>query len=256
MSLLEAPKFDSISRGSSFSCDSLVEDESEISTSFQNKQLYLLIARCIAYPFNAKLHVETAPMKPKLNEDMHACICSVLQQCVEQDKSLLQQLILNNSELKCIRNKDFQSMVNFYLNVILFKDDIKTICYRGCFSTKELENIFRVITFKHFRGMLLFQGLVSSTENVTKRIENDPAFQVWVSTFTKLVELGRQNSMSSKQRKELNRQLTAMQTGNKDDMYRLFQDILKVSRKDHQSLAQLCQVCDTVIQLVTTSIYS
>ena len=173
---------------------------------------------------------------------MHTCIHDVLKQCVEQDKSLLQQLILNNSELKCIRNKDFQAMVNFYLNVILVKDDIKTICYRGCFSTKELENIFRVITFKHFRGMLLFKGLVSSTDNVTKQIENDPAFQVWISTFGKLIELGRQNSMSTKRHKELNRQLTGMQTGNKEDMYRLFQDILKVSRKDHQSFVQLCQV--------------
>lgn len=228
------------------SIESLLEEDAAdmVATTLQNKQLYLLVARCIAYPFNAKLHVETAPSKPKLTEAMYNCIHEVLKQCVNQDKILLQQLILNNSELKCIRNGEFQAMVEFYINVILLKNEIKVICFRGCFSTKELENIFRVLTFKHFRGLLLFQGLVSSTENVTKRIEADPNFQVWISTFSKLVELGRQNSMSSKQRKELNKQLTAMQMGSKDDMYKMFQDILGVSRKDHQSLVQICLVSE------------
>ena len=230
-----------LSHTSSF--DSGDEDPVEVvSTTFQNKQLYLLIARCIAYPFNAKLHVETAPSKPKLTETMHQCIHDVLKQCVDQDKNLLQQLILNNSELKCIKNKEFQTMVDFYLHVIFLKDDIKVICYRGCFSTRELENIFRVITFKHFRSMLLLQGHASSTENVTKRIEGDPSFQVWISTFSKMIELGRQVSMTSKQRKELNKHMTAMQMGNKEDMYKMFQDILNISRKDHQSLVQICQV--------------
>ena len=236
---LEPPGLDQLS----ISYESLTDDEGlEPSTTLQNKQLYLLIARCIAYPFSAKLHVETAPSKPKLSEYMHKCIHEVLKQCVDQDKNLLQHLILNNSELKCIRNKEFQSIIDYYMNVILLKDDIKAICYRGCFSTKELENIFRVVVFKHFRGSLLYQGQVTSTENVTRRIEADPAFQVWISTFGKLVEHGRQVSMSSKQRKELNKQMTAMQLGNRDDMYRMFQDMLNVSRKDHQSLAQICQV--------------
>ena len=242
LTLLEPPSINSrMLRGASI--DS-VEDELDVDpsvASIQVKQLYLMVARCIAYPFNAKLHVETAPPKPKLNEVMYDSICAVLKGCIEQDKSVLQDLILTNSEMKCIRNKDFQNMVEWYFNRIMLTEDIKVICLRGCFSTKELENIFRVTTSKRFREKLLSSGMASATENLTKRIEGDQNFQVWTNTFGKLVEQGRQNSMTSKQKKELNRH-TSIQTGNKEEMYRMFQDILKVSRKDHQSLAQTCQV--------------
>ena len=202
------------------------------------KQLYLLVARCIAYPFNARFQMETTPPKPKLNEESYFKICGVLQSCVDQEKSLFQELILSGNEQKCIKSSEFCTTVEWYLNNILLRDDVKVACFRGGFSTKEIEHTFRVAIARQFRDIFNVNEIVPG-ERLTKRIEGDPKFQVWVSTFVKLVELGRQMTMSEKEKKKLTKQSG---TADKDELYSMFQMILGISRSEHQALFRACHV--------------
>ena len=211
----------------------------EEDTSIQMKQLYLLVARCISFPFNAKSHLDTAPPKPKLNSVMYEKICDVLQLCASHDKSLQHELILTNNELKCIRNQEYHKTIRWYICSILKRHDVMKICCQGGFSARELENIFRVAISRQFRDAVLSN--VSSSEKLSKRIENDPKFQVWVSTFGKLLEHGRQLAMSEEEKKIVIRK-QSLQGDSKESLYSTFQTILGISRSYHKKLFMACQV--------------
>ena len=49
----------------------------------ERKKLYLLVARCIAFPFNAKYQIETTPPRAKLNRERFGTLCRTLQAVVE-----------------------------------------------------------------------------------------------------------------------------------------------------------------------------
>ena len=53
-------------------------DNFEAVEAFKRKQLYLLVARCIAYAFNTKHQIETSPPKQKLNADRYRQIMRML----------------------------------------------------------------------------------------------------------------------------------------------------------------------------------
>jgi hypothetical protein len=207
-------------------------------TPLQKKQLYLLVARCIAFPFNAKFQMETAPTKPRLNSSSYINICKVLQGCSELDKDLLQHLILKGNEQKCIRNSDFTSSIEWYLSNILSRDDVRNACIKGAISTKELEHVFRIYITRKFRSGDVVPE-VSIKEKSTKKYDNDPKFSAWMTTFAKLVELGHQHSLTDKEKMKVDKQINSLQ---KDDMYAMFQSILGVTRAEHQALFRACNL--------------
>ena len=55
------------------------EDDEDL----ERKKLYLLVARCIAFPFNAKYQIETTPPRVKLNRERFGLVCRTLRAVVE-----------------------------------------------------------------------------------------------------------------------------------------------------------------------------
>ena len=196
--------------------------------SVENKQLYLMVARCIAYPFNAKHQLETSPPKLKLNIDRFRQICRVLQLCLDREQDTIrQEILLSHNETKCSRNDKFLNCLQWYIDNVMQREDVICACTKGGFSVRELDTIFKVLATKHLAYTAEDQ-LLDSAE-----------LQLWCSTFRKLVE---QSSRSLPGTPKLSSPPSNGGVLNHDRLYRLFQNVLKIRSIEHQVLYRACQV--------------
>lgn len=207
----------------------------------ENRQLYLLVARCIAFPFNAKFQIEITPPKPKLTENSYTAICRNLQQCLDQDMDTMHDLLLNPNERNCFKNDNFVQIIKWFLKYALQREDVRSLCCRGGFSTRELEHIFRVTITRFFRDES--GGKHTLGTEFIRRVESNSVFQLWLSTFLKIVENSEQMTAGRERKRKSNISENAI---NKEQMYSLFQDILGIPRNEHKMLHHYCQVSECV----------
>ncbi|CAI8056575.1 Calcium-dependent secretion activator 1 [Geodia barretti] len=223
-------------RGHTISDDSAEEGEY---VDHERKLLYLMVARCIAYPFNAKYQLETAPPKPKLNEARFTGIVDILETCRNQDWEIIAKsaISISAAENKCLRGDKFLNCLDWYLDNVLARSDVVSMSHSGSFSVKELESIFKVLATKHI--MYTSNALdVDSTE-----------LHTWCSTFRKLVEHGARTTLRGVRVPSPGGASGAVGgaggggTGpNRENLYKLFQKILNVKRIEHQVLYRVCQL--------------
>ena len=223
-------------RGMPYSDDSTEEGGDN---DHEKKLLYLMVARCIAYPFNAKYQLETAPPKPKLNEERFQNIVQILDVCRDQDweKFTPSSLSLNGGETKCLRSEKFLNCLDWYMDNVLGRDDVVTMSKNGSFSVKELESIFKVLATKHIMY-------------TSKELDVDNSeLQMWCGTFRKLVEHGARGTRSGYSGARGVSPNENSGTGpNREKLYKLFQKILNIKSIEHQILYRVCQVsCAGVI---------
>jgi len=111
------------------------EDASKDMEDFEKKKLYLLVAQCIAYPFNAKFQIENTPPRTKLNVERFGRIRRILRLALE-DYSKLEQMHstrLSKQEQDVVRKQGFLDSVQWMLEVVFPRPEIKTICEEGGF---------------------------------------------------------------------------------------------------------------------------
>lgn len=203
-------------------------------TDTDSKLLYLMVARCIAYPFNAKYQLETAPPKPKLNEERFKNVVEMLDACRNQNWDVIQRsaISLNGIEYKCIQSEKFQNCLDWYMEHVMEREDVVQMSKSGSYSVKELESIFKVLATKHI------------TYTSKDQLLDTAELQTWCSTFRKLVEHSARGIRSG---------LTGLRspsptngnggTGpNREKLYKLFQKILHIKSIEHQILYRVCQV--------------
>ena len=70
----------------------------------ENKQLYLMLARCISFPFNAKYQLETSPPHQKLNATSFKQIRSVLESLRDGTRDWYQETMLTPAEQRFSRD--------------------------------------------------------------------------------------------------------------------------------------------------------
>lgn len=200
----------------------------ELSDDFERKLLYLMIARCIAFPFNAKQQLDTSPPRPKLTRESFDHIYVILRACLNQDIGLLRRKVipLSEHELRCIQDVDFLSCLQNYMDYALQRDDVVSMCYNGGFSVKELETIYSVLAVKH---------LVSRSP--TRQV-NPIELHQWESTFKKLVLQASRLSPI-----EPITPMSASGVPSQESLYELFQKILGIQSIEHKILYRECQVC-------------
>ena len=120
------------------------EDASKDMEDFEKKKLYLLVAQCIAYPFNAKFQIENTPPRTKLNTERFGRIKRILHLALE-DYSKLEQMHstrLSKQEQDVVKKQGFLDSVQWMLDIVFPRPEIKTICeeggVRGCVSCSSL----------------------------------------------------------------------------------------------------------------------
>lgn len=216
------------------SCDELSLAGDEDDEDLECKKLYLLVARCIAYPFNAKFQIESTPPRAKLNAERFRYLCRGLKAIVDNSEEVVWEYEsrLTNQEQDIIKNADFVKCVGWMRNVVLERPDIVEICSNGGFSVKELESIFRVKA-----TVVLGYG----PEGV-----NSPEVALWCATFRKVSEqCGSgfiEGGLSRKTDGGLGGVTNSSGGVNPDKLYKVFQEILRVRSIEHQILYRECQV--------------
>lgn len=202
----------------------------------ERKKLYLLVARCIAYPFNAKFQIETTPPRAKLNPERYRLIGRALRAVVEEAGSKggwTGEGKLTVPEQEVLQNRGFVSCVQLMLDVVLVRPEVVEICHSGGFSVKELESIFKVKA-----SIFLCNGKEGgSPSEVT----------LWCNTFRKIIEQclsptvegrgsGYQRMASGPAAASSSSVLS------QDKLYKVFQEILAIKSIEHQVLYRECQV--------------
>ena len=212
------------------------EDSIKDVEAFEKKKLYLLVAQSIAYPFNAKFQIENTPPRTKLNAERFGRIKRILRQALE-DYSKLEQMHstrLSKQEQEVVRKRGFLDSVRWILDVVFPRPEIQTICEEGGFSVKELETIFGVKVASEL-------AKESQTEEVSSA-----DITLWCVTFRKIIEQGSRGFLGGDMTPPHSRKSGS--SGNavtgpiKDQLYKLFQKILKIQATVHQVLYRECQV--------------
>ena len=206
---------------------------STVVSNIETKQLYLLVARCIAYPFNAKQQLETSPPKPKLNSERFCKIERTISVALEGGHNRTFEGFLTPGEQRCLRSDRFLECVRWFKDNVLVDEDVVRMCQSGSFSAKELELIFKVRAMK-----------VLTFSSATRQLDTSE-HQVWLNTFRKLIEHCSQ-AFSSCHTPPSSRSPTspgaAGTAPNQDKLYRLFQNILGVKTIEHTIIYRECQV--------------
>ena len=223
------------------------EDNVSDDKNFERKKMYLLVARCIAYPFNAKLHIENTPLRAKLNKDRFNQMAQVLHLTLDDYDKIKQEfkLRLSKHEQEVVREELFLDCLRWMLEVVFCRPEVIEMCGKGGFSVKELEVIFSVkaVSVLSEEG----GGTEVSFSDVT----------IWCTTFRKIVEQCSRAFLSDYGSSHISKS-TATSAPNKDQLYKLFQKILKIRSMEHQILVgasglRECQVgrCQWLVQGVS-----
>ena len=207
------------------------------SGNLENKQLYLMLARCISFPFNAKYQLETSPPHQKLNVTSFKQIRTVLKSLSDGTREWYQETMLTPMEQRLSRDTHFLECIDWYLDNVLQRADLITKCESGDLSVKELEYIFKVCATKQ------------STYSEEARKLETAELQTWNNTFRKLVEQSyrvggspRSHHPPLTQTSSNYLNFVGASAPNADKLYKLFQAILKVKSIEHKALYRACQV--------------
>ena len=140
---------------------------------------------------------------------------------------------LTNQEQSVVHNSGFLTCVRWMVDVVLRRPEVVEICSNGGFSMRELETIFRV------KATLVSYG---GNEDL-----NTHEVTLWCNTLRKIVE---QCTVEFERGGDHAYQRVKSSGGgggptpvlNHDQMYKVFQEILKIRSIEHQVLYKECQV--------------
>lgn len=231
-----------IEGGQSGDEENVSEDNKKDSEDMEQKKLYLLVARCVAYPFNAKYQIENCPPPAKLNSERFGHIYRTLRATVEDFQKIARecQSKLTAQENDIAKSKNFRFCVQWMLDVVLACPEVVDMIKNGGFSAKELEAIFKIKAVT----------LLTDAKNDVKSSE----VSLWCCTFRKIVEqcsrafVGR-GSPTYQTKASISSGTSSAAVPNQDKLYKLFQQILKIRSIEHQVLYRECKVsggCDVI----------
>ena len=195
-----------------------------LSVDDDDRMLYLLCARCIAFPFTAKYQLENVPPIPKLNAVALDKLRTALDECAEGG-TVGDEAELTSWENKYAQSATFRASLRWYIANVLDSRCVRELCSRGGLSCRELENIFEAHVRTH----------------VTERSQENET-RYFTSTFAKLVESGSQLPHISYVLQTPVVGGSALSTADQEKLYTTFQKILNVSASKHKTLSRICQV--------------
>ena len=174
---------------------------------------------------------------------------------MNQEKEALAGIILSPHEQRCTKNKEFQEMMQWYHSAVLTRDNVREACCHGFFSTQELVYIFKVAVVQQLSmdperdvgGVQYQEGSMS-----LKSMEGDPRYQLWVGTFSKMIEQSEQLALDRERQKK---GPLIVNSPNKDQLYALFQEAMGIKKSVHQALMKACQVWSLSLSLSLPSFF-
>ncbi|XP_077982025.1 calcium-dependent secretion activator 1-like [Glandiceps talaboti] len=178
-------------------------------------QLYVFVARCVAYPFNAKQPTDMARRQTK-----------VTKQQLETIKERFRAFI--NGETQIVADEAFCNAVQSYFEVFLKSDRVAMMVQSGGCSSNDFREVFKNNIEKRVRSLPEIDGLSKET-----------VLSSWMAKFDAIY---RGEEDPRKQPQRLAATAASELILSKEQLYEMFQNILGVKKFEHQLLYNACQL--------------
>lgn len=211
--------------------DSLDEEERAEREEAERKirlQLYVFVLRCVAYPFNAK--------QPDLNNRELKITLQQSEQIINRFQSFL------NGELNIPSDDAFNKAIQNYFDAFLKSNRLHMLVVSGACCSHDFREVFRRNIEKRVRSL-------PETEGMTKEL----VVSQWLTKFDAIfrsIESESENkklNLTAKGNRLLNRGSELILS--KEQLYDMFQNILKIKKFEHQLLYNTLQVIFSEINL-------
>lgn len=199
------------------SCAHQVQNEREDRNRYR---LYLLVLRCIAYPFNPYSQPTTTVFPMRLSKSSYREICDKIASALTDS----------------VTEAEFCNCLKWYYKEVLNRNDVIVRATNGEFSVRELRYIFKIHAHRHLckLGKLSADSIEESLHSC-------------LSHFDELLDIDSREWFSSRRASTLPRvgliknpaNISIMNT---DSFYRMFQEILKISPIDHHAIITEYQI--------------
>jgi len=184
-------------------------------------RLYLLVLRCIAYPFNPYSEPTTTTVLPiRLTKSSYRGICDKIASALTDPAT----------------EAEFCSCLKWYYKEVLNRNDVIIRATNGEFSLRELRYIFKIHAHRHLRKL----GKLS-TDSIEESLHS------CLSHFDELLDVDSREWFSSRRASTLPRVGLIKNPANNpimntDLFYRMFQEVLKISPIDHHAIITEYQI--------------
>lgn len=207
-----------------------VEDETEKAEREEAErksklQLYVLVLRCIAYPFNAKQQTDLSrrPIKITLSQ-------------LEQINVRFQCFL--RGELSITADESFNSAVYNYSNAFLKSNRLHNIVASGACSAFDFREVFRRTIEKRVKSLPEVEGITKESIMSQWLTKFDAIFRGFDEAETKKLTGTKIQQYHQQQQQNLASETIL----SKEQLYDMFQNILKIKKFEHQLLYNALQV--------------
>lgn len=185
-------------------------------------QLYVFILRCIAYPFNAK-------QPSDLNRRQTKITLSQLDQIVNRFQSFL------NGELQITADDAFTNAIHNYFDAFLKSNRLHMIVASGACSAHDFREVFRQNIEKRVRSLPEVEGMTKES-----------MISQWLTKFDTIFrgfdDETKKPGGNPKARPFPNILQASEIILSKEQLYDMFQNVLKIKKFEHQLLYNALQV--------------
>jgi hypothetical protein len=181
-------------------------------------QIYVLVCRCIAYPFIAKQSTDMLKRPFKLTRQQ-------LIQIKDNFDSFL------NGKLQIEADEAFTNAVRSYYEVFLKSDRVAKMVANGCFSIIDFRDVFRNNIEKRVRSLPEIDGLSKET-----------VLNSWIAKFDAIFKINEDSRRQSKNTYYLTNSSLSETTFSKEQLYDMFQSVLSIKKFEHQLIFNAAQV--------------
>ena len=178
-------------------------------------QLYVFVARCIAYPFNARQPTDMARRQSKVTKQNLVSI-------IERFSSFLE------GKTNIIADEAFKNAVQSYTDSFLKCDRVAQMVRSGGYSSNDFREVFKANIEKRVRILPDIEGLSKET-----------VLSSWMAKFDAIY---RGDEDQKRNPSRLGPTTASELILSKEQLYEMFQTILGVKKFEHQILFNACQL--------------
>lgn len=240
--------------------DTEVDVEKEEAERKTRLQLYVFVIRCISYSFNAKQPTDIIKRPFKVTKSQFTALVNRLESACSKTSANVQagntgcssssssttatataaaaSSSTNTSQLDNI----FSSIISEYLDVYLSDERIAYLINSGSCSNNDFREIFRALARRRIKS--LPDDILQFNESTSLPTSKESLLTTWMAKFECLLKGDPESDLqmiNSKKHVARHQMITANLTAvenilTKDQLYDMFQSILKIKKFEHQLL--------------------
>ncbi|EFO93024.1 CRE-UNC-31 protein [Caenorhabditis remanei] len=186
----------------------------------KNLQMYVFLARCVAYPFNGQQTGDMARRQMKVNKQELARIRERFQ-------------LFLKGETNIAADEAFTKAIQSYTEVFLKSERVQKVVHAGGFSQHDFREVFRLNIEKRIRSLPDIEGL-----------SKDTVLNSWLAKFDAIIKGDETDQNRNARGRPRNPQNTVSADAvlGKEQLYDVFQQILGVKKFEHQIIFNALQL--------------